>query len=250
MDSEGQRRRRAYELTAAGRKQLLPEARWQVVAGGQPRPETVTCPSDPRANVFRSGRAIDDIDEELASHLDDAVAGGRDPAEARRAFGSPLRHREDSLDARLIVWLADIANDLRFGVRMLRRSPGFTILAAASLTLGIGANAAVFSWIEGILLRPFPLVAHQERLLAVTGTIRGTGERDDVSWPDFLDLQQRCTLFDAFIADKITGTTLSVGDRAERAAAHGVRDHFRRARRPSRPRASSPAKTPSERHIL
>jgi putative ABC transport system permease protein len=169
------------------------------------------------ANVFRSGHTIDDIDEELASHFDDAVASGRDPAEARRAFGSSLHHREDSLDARLIVWLADIAKDLRFGVRMLRRSPGFTILAVASLTLGIGANAAVFSWIEGILLRPFPLVAHQERLLAVTGTIRGTAERDDVSWPDFLDLQQRCTLFDAFIAEKITGTSLSVGDRAERA---------------------------------
>ena len=168
-------------------------------------------------NVFRSGHTIDDIDEELASHLDDAVASGRDAAEARRAFGSSLHHREDSLDARLMVWLADIAKDLRFGVRMLRRSPGFTILAVASLTLGIGANAAVFSWIEGILLRPFPLVAHQERLLAVAGTMRGTAERDDVSWPDFLDLQQRCTLFDAFIADKITGTTLSVGDRSERA---------------------------------
>jgi hypothetical protein len=49
--------------------------------------------------------------------------------------------------------------ELRFGIRMLRRSPGVSILAILCLTLGIGANAAVFSWIEGILLRPFPLVA-------------------------------------------------------------------------------------------
>jgi len=56
---------------------------------------------------------------------------------------------------------------------MLRRSPGFSLLAILCLTLGIGTNAAVFSWIEGILLRPFPLVADQGRLLAVAGTNRG-----------------------------------------------------------------------------
>ena len=54
--------------------------------------------------------------------------------------------------------------DLRYGLRMLRRSPGFSLLAILCLTLGIGTNAAVFSWIEGILLRPFPLVADQGRL--------------------------------------------------------------------------------------
>src|SRR5919204_3157179 len=105
--------------------------------------------------------------------------------------------------------------DLRFGIRMLRRSPGFSILAVLCLTLGIGANAAVFSWIEGILLRPFPLVVDQQRLFAVVGTNRGA-PRDDVSWPDFQDLQRNSTLIEAFIAEKITGTTLSIGDRAER----------------------------------
>jgi predicted permease len=107
--------------------------------------------------------------------------------------------------------------DLRFGFRMLRRSPGFTLLAVLCLTLGIGANAAVFSWIEGILLRPYPLVANQDRLLAVGGTSRGAPGLSDVSWPDFVDLQKSCTLIEAFIAEKITGTTLSIGDRAERA---------------------------------
>jgi putative ABC transport system permease protein len=106
--------------------------------------------------------------------------------------------------------------DFRYGLRMLRRSPGFSILAIACLTLGIGANAAVFSWIEGILLRPFPLVADQDRLLAVAGTDRGAAGTTDLSWPDFQDLQQNCTLIESFIAEKITGTTLSVGDRAER----------------------------------
>jgi predicted permease len=105
--------------------------------------------------------------------------------------------------------------DLRFAFRMLRRNPGFSILAVVCLTVGIGATAAVFSWIEGILLRPYPLVVDQDRLVALTGTNRG-GERDDVSWPDFKDLERSTTLADAFIAEKITGSTLAVGDRAER----------------------------------
>ena len=99
---------------------------------------------------------------------------------------------------------------------MLRRSPGFSLLAILCLTLGIGANAAVFSWIEGILLRPFPLVADQGRLLAIAGTNRGAAGITDMSWPDFQDLARSATLIESFIAEKITGTTLSVGDRAER----------------------------------
>ena len=116
--------------------------------------------------------------------------------------------------------------DLCFGVRMLRRSPGFSILAVLCLTLGIGTNAAVFSWIEGILIRPYPLVAHQDRMFALAGTTRG-GTKDmesglegytSLSYPDFLDFEKSSTLFESFIVDKITGTSLSVGDRAERAS--------------------------------
>src|SRR5947208_7943421 len=108
--------------------------------------------------------------------------------------------------------------DLRFGFRMLRRSPGFSILAILCLTLGIGTNAAVFSWIEGILIRPYPLVAHQDRMFALIGTTRGAQQGNPLSYPDFLDLEKNSTLFESFIVDKIMGTTLSVGDRAERAA--------------------------------
>jgi predicted permease len=106
-------------------------------------------------------------------------------------------------------------SDLRFGLRMLRRNPGFSILAIVCLTVGIGATAAVFSWIEGILLRPYPLVVDQDRLVAIVGTNRGS-ERDDVSWPDFKDLERSSTLAEAFIGEKITGSTVSIGDRAER----------------------------------
>ena len=110
----------------------------------------------------------------------------------------------------------DLFQDLTFGLRLLRRNPGVSILAIFCLTLGIGATTAVFGWVEGILLRPFPLVAHQERMIALAGTTRGTTDLTDVSWPDLQDFQKRCTLFDWFIVDRITGTTLSTGDRAER----------------------------------
>jgi len=111
----------------------------------------------------------------------------------------------------------DMLKDLRFGFRMLKRNPGFAIVAILCLTLGIGANAAVYSWMEGILFRPFPAVAQEERLLVVAGTARGMSRFDDVSWPNFNDFQRSCTLIDSFIVNKIMGTTLSIGDRAESA---------------------------------
>ena len=111
-----------------------------------------------------------------------------------------------------------LLQDLRFGSRMLRRSPGFSILALLCLTLGIGTNAAVLSWIEGILIRPYPLVPHQDRMFALIGTTRGVPGHNGLSYPDFVDFEKNSTLFESFIIDRITGTTLSVGDRAERAS--------------------------------
>src|ERR1700720_4673429 len=105
--------------------------------------------------------------------------------------------------------------DLRFGFRMLRRSPGFSILAILCLTLAIGTNAAALSWIEGILIRPYPLVAHQDRMFALIGTTRGVEGHNGLSYPDFLDFEKNSTLFESFIVDRIMGTSLSVGDRAE-----------------------------------
>src|SRR5438046_3235946 len=86
------------------------------------------------------------------------------------------------------------------------------------LTHGSGTNAAVIRWIEGILIRPYPLVPHQDRMFALIGTTRGVPGHNGLSYPDFVDLEKDSTLFESFIIDRITGTTLSVGDRAERAS--------------------------------
>jgi predicted permease len=114
--------------------------------------------------------------------------------------------------------------DLRFGFRMLRRTPGFTLLAILCLTVGIGATTSVFSWIEGILLRPFPLVANQDRMVAMTGLDRNG--RTDVSWPDIQDLRKNSTLVEALIAEHIGGATLTLGERAERATGSVVSSNY------------------------
>jgi predicted permease len=134
---------------------------------------------------------------------------------AVRRFGNVTSAQEKSREMWRWNSAETVFQDVRFGLRQLRRNPGFSILTILCLTLGIGANAAVFSWIEGILLRPYPAVTHQERLLALTGTARGESGPTAISWPDLVDLQRSCTLFDAFIVNKIMGTTLSVGERAE-----------------------------------
>jgi predicted permease len=168
----------------------------------------------------------DELRRELRAHFEDA---GSSPEAVRAAMarfgagpeiGGLLRraHNPQAIERSHTRWfrLEEVLQDIRFGVRMLVRSPAFALTAIVSLAVGIGATAAVLSWMEGIELRPFPLVKGEDRLVAVTGTTRGDLGRDDVSWPDFLDLQRRSTLFDAFIAEKITGATLSIGDRAER----------------------------------
>src|SRR6266446_3737423 len=165
---------------------------------------------------FRQRRQADELGEEMDFHRQMLEQESGDPHAANRRMGASTLAREDARGVWLPLRLDSLLQDLRIGFRMLRRSPGFSILAILCLTLGIGANAAVFSWIEGILFRPYPLVAYQERLLAITGTARGEAGHTDISWPDLLDLQKNCTLIDSFIVTKIMGTTLSLGDRAER----------------------------------
>ena len=169
------------------------------------------------------GRRDAELDEEVRTHLQmaaaDLVGKGDAPAAAaaaRREFGNVAQVKEITREMWGGIWFERLLQDVRFGVRMLRRSPGFAFLAILCLTLGIGANAAVYSWIEGILLRPYPLVVDQDRLFEVGATVRGRARPDAMSWPDLLDLRRNATLIDAFVTDKITGTTLSIGNRAER----------------------------------
>src|SRR5580700_3780357 len=109
------------------------------------------------ANVFRGNSLSREIDEEFQSHLDEAIGQGRDPAEARRAFGSVLRQREQSRDIRLIAWLDSLRADAVFGWRQLRKNKVTSAAAILSLALGIGACTSAFRLIDALLLRPLPV---------------------------------------------------------------------------------------------
>lgn len=176
-------------------------------------------------SFLHPNQADQELKEELREHLEqqikENVAKGMSPEEARyaalRTLGGITQIEQRCRDARGGNVIEDFFQDLRYGFRQLVRSPGFSALAILCLTLGIGANAAVFSWVEGILFRPYPAVAHQERLLALAGTARGERQATSLSWRDFLDLRRSCTLCGDSFVSKITGSTLSIGDHAETA---------------------------------
>jgi putative ABC transport system permease protein len=172
-------------------------------------------------NLFHKQQLERELNDELASHLEmhieDNLRTGMTPEAARRdallKLGGLEQTKEIYRGQRGLPAVETAVQDLRFGLRMLRRSPGFTVLTILCLTLGIGSNAAVFSWVEGILFRPYPLVSHQERLVALSGTVGD--ERDETSWPDLLDLQRSCTLCETLFVSSITGATLTIGERAQ-----------------------------------
>jgi predicted permease len=114
-------------------------------------------------NVWRGDRLSREIDEELEAHLAEAVERGRDPGDVRRAFGSQLRHREQSRDIRLLSWLDSLRSDAVFGWRQLKKRKATSAAAVLSLGLAIGSCAAAFRLVDALLWRPLP-VANPSRL--------------------------------------------------------------------------------------
>ncbi len=117
-------------------------------------------------NAVRARRLDREIDEELESHVAEAVERGRDPEEARRAFGSRLRRREESHDLRVLPWLDSLRADSVFGWRQLRKHKVASAAAILSLGLATGACTSAFRLIDAMLWRPMP-VAEPERLYAM-----------------------------------------------------------------------------------
>src|SRR5690242_443219 len=172
--------------------------------------------------LFRRGDLDRSMVEEIQFHIEERAAdlrrsgvpAGEAERRAQLEFGAIENYKELCRETRRFNGLHAFLGDLRFGLRLLRRSPGFAVLAVLCLALGIGANTAVFSWVEGILFRPYPAVAHQERLFALAATVRGESRPDMLSWPDFLALRRNCTMCEDSFVSKITGSTLKIGAHA------------------------------------
>ena len=118
-------------------------------------------------NVIRGDHLIAEIDEELESHIAEAIVHGRDAEEARRAFGGSLRQREAIRDVKRMAWLEGVLMDLRRAVRAVWRHRALTSAVVGSLALGMGVNTAIFSLSNSVLLKSLP-VEHSDRLVRVT----------------------------------------------------------------------------------
>ena len=167
------------------------------------------------ANLFRGRDLSREIDEELQSHIDEAIAEGRDPREARGAFGSMPWLREESRAIKLLPWIDSLRADAVFGWRQLMKTKVTTAAAALSLALATGACTTAFRLIDALLLRPLPVANPSElRTLSRQGigpdgkpasfdgwaypafqrmraAVRGQAELVAVSYAERLDLTYR-----------------------------------------------------------
>ena len=144
-----------------------------------------------------------EIDEELRFHLEartaENIAAGMAPEEAareaRKRFGNVQSVREDCRDERGASFGETLIQDVRFGLRMLRKNPGFTAVAVLMLALGIGVNTAIFSIVYGVLLRPLPY-PEQDRLVTLSEWSKRVPGMS-ISYPNFLDWRAQQTCFTA-----------------------------------------------------
>jgi predicted permease len=169
-------------------------------------------------SLLRASRAEADLQRELSVHLEqltrEYIAEGMSDAEARRAarrdFGSVESTKEQCRDMRRVTLVADLVKDLGYAVRVLRKSPGFTLTAICSLALGIGANTAIFSLVNAFLLRPLPY-DHPDRLvMLLERNVIGTEQLMAVAPGNFLDWQASATTFDSISAYTTRTVTVTV----------------------------------------
>jgi putative ABC transport system permease protein len=153
--------------------------------------------------TLRREQLDQELDEELRSHLEMRAAGnfasGMPPEEARnearRSFGNTTLIKEDARQETIIGWLDTTLRDVRYAVRMLQRSPGFTAVAVLTLAIGIGANTSIFSVINSVLLRALPYHDPNGLVMVWENNSQHPNPYNTVSPPNFLDWQTRSTVF-------------------------------------------------------
>ncbi|MBO0720929.1 MAG: ABC transporter permease, partial [Blastocatellia bacterium] len=159
-------------------------------------------------SLFRHKQVEQELDEELRYHLEqqieEYIAKGMTPEKARyaalRALGGIEQRKEECRDMRRVRVIEDIIQDLRYGLRTLRKSPGFTAVAVLSLALGIGANTALFSVVDPLMIKSLPVKTPEQ--LVVLNTVDQRGDlRDRFSYPMFEQLRTRTQVFSGIFAE-------------------------------------------------
>jgi len=168
------------------------------------------------ATLFQRSQINAEMEEELRSHVqhraDDLERSGLTRAEAERRarieFGGHVRYKEESREAAGGTLVESLVQDVRFALRMLRKSPGFTAVAVVTLAVAIGANAVVFGVLDALILRPLNVPQAQ----SLYGIERGSDQAVNQSYPDYLDLRDRNRSFDSLAAYNVTGVGLDTGN--------------------------------------
>ena len=171
------------------------------------------------SSSFQRSQMEDELEDELRSHIqhraDDLERSGLPRAEAERRarieFGGYQRFKEESRQALGGHFIETLLQDLRFGLRMMRKNPGFTTVAVLTLALGIGANAVVFGVLNALVLRPLD-VPHPESFFMLERT-SGARNIPSQAYPDYLDLRERNRSFESLATCDIIGSVgLDTGD--------------------------------------
>jgi putative ABC transport system permease protein len=156
----------------------------------------------------RRKRMMEDLDQDIREHIEmetqDNVERGMSPEEARNAalrkFGNVTRIKEDAREVWSIVWVEQLLEDIRFGLRMLRKNPGFTSIAVLTLALGIGANTAIFSVVNAVLFQPLPVKNLSELVDVYTTTAGDLINYAPLAYPDYKDFRDQTTTLDGLAA--------------------------------------------------
>jgi predicted permease len=182
--------------------------------------------------LLRSEAIHEEIDEEMRFHIamraEENVRRGMEPDEAQRdaerRFGGLTRAKERGYEVRGGGALESLLRDVRYAARMLAKRPGFTAVAVLTLALGIGANTAIFSVVDGVLLKPLSL-PDPERLVAVSEHSTESTSTP-VAYPNYLDWRARQTVFEDLAARMPTGGVLTGDGGPERITGRSVSASF------------------------
>jgi putative ABC transport system permease protein len=161
-----------------------------------------------KARALRDGAGMDrELDSEVRFHIEmetqKYIAQGMAPDDARqlafRNFGPMEKHKEEAREARGVSWLEELMADLRYGARTLLKNPGFATLAILTLGLGIGANTAIFSVINGVLLKPLPYENGDRLVLLQQAATRTNQQNFGVSIKELYDYREQLSSFDGLV---------------------------------------------------
>ena len=176
-------------------------------------------------SLFRWAQVDQELDEELRDHIErkteEYVAKGLAAKEARRQalreMGGIEKRKEECREARKMNWIQDLAQDFRFGLRALRRNPGFSILAVLALALGIGVNTTIFTALDATAFRPLP-VRDPDHILRVVRWIRRGYGGTLFSFPEYVYYRDHNDVFSGLAADSCCYNVVYGGQPARSAA--------------------------------